>query len=170
MSESEYGKGLTICLAKFSAHFMQESLHKLSILQKYIDSDAKTRKEMISERPPGHVNFGKEIMNWLRFEINDLMPIWGTPEKLLSHEISMWINGASDHLYDIEVPEGKDWKEIREKVKKLQNDAFAIRGNFKEKNIYTLKDIDALQLLTMEICVLIDKKIGLKDAELGTWS
>ena len=169
MSESEFGKGLTICLAKFSAHFMQDSLHRLSILQKYIDSDEKTRKEMISVNPPSSVNYGN-IMNWLRFEINDLMPIWGTPEKLLSHEVSMWINGASDHLYDIEVPEGKDWDEIRKKVKKLQNDAFAIRGNFKEKNIYTLTDIDELQLLTMEICVLIDKKIGLKDAELGTWA
>jgi len=35
--------------------------------------------------------------------------------------VEMWANGASDHLYDIEVPEGKDWDEIRIKVDDLKS-------------------------------------------------
>ena len=34
--------------------------------------------------------------------------------------IELWANGASDHLYEIEVPEGDDWKEIAFMVEELK--------------------------------------------------
>jgi hypothetical protein len=77
--------------------------------------------------------------------------------------VSMWANGATDHLYEIEVPKGKEWDSIRRKVKRLQNKGLDMghgSGVFSDK--FTKKDADDLVRLTIEIAMMIDRKIGLK--------
>ena len=87
-----------------------------------------------------------------------------------SHAINMWANGASDHLYEIEVPEGKEWDSIRKKVLGLQKTGLdmghgcGLMGTKK----YTKEDVFKLMDLTREIALDIDKKLGLK-AEIGQW-
>jgi len=82
------------------------------------------------------------------------------------HAVSMWANGASDHLYEIEVPKGKEWDSIRRKVKKLQNKGLDMgHGSGLMSDRFVKKDADELIKLTREIALMIDRKLGLKPQE-----
>lgn len=127
--ESEFGKGLIVCLVKFAEHFMK------------LQSDIETYKKY---------NIGG---------INN------HPE---SSAVGLWANGATDHLYDIEVPEGKDWDEIREKVEELKTKGLEMgHGLNSLSNKSTKEDAEYLMDLTKEIAILIDKKLGL-EPDLGS--
>lgn len=117
MKESEFGRGLVICLVKFAEHFPNITW--------------------------------SEKQDW-----------------------SVWANGASDHLYDIQVP--KKWKdtELDRLVRELQDKGLdmghgkGLLGNIK----YTVKDIIELRDLTHKIALLIDQYSGLKKiADVGSW-
>jgi len=83
----------------------------------------------------------------------------------------MWFNGASDHLYEIEVPKGKDWDKIRKKINYLKSEGLSWgHGNkgFNKSLEENDKKFNELMDLTFEIAVDIDKKLGL-NAEIGEW-
>ncbi len=85
--------------------------------------------------------------------------------------VSIWANGATDHLYEIEVPEGKDWDEIRVKVKEVQDTGLEMghgMSNLMGCTRYTVKDAYRLIELTRDVALLIDKKLGL-EPEMGEW-
>jgi hypothetical protein len=111
--QSEFGRGLVICLVKFAEHFM---------------------------------SYYHILKSYERVEIRNAIQIWA--------------NGLSDHLYEIEVPDGKDWDEIRQRVTKLKKFGLEIGHGFTGE-IYAKKDIQKLLDLTRDIALLIDKKIGL---------
>ena len=116
--ESEFGKGLIICLIKFAEHFMVFEYEK-------------------------------------KYPVNN--PIW------------LWANAASDHLYEIEVPPGDEWNEIREKVLSLKEIGLEMGHGYVENNQYHTEEyINKLRHLTREIALLIDKKLGL-NPQLGSW-
>ena len=80
-----------------------------------------------------------------------------------SSAVTIWANGASDHLYDIKTPKGKEWNEIRERVKELQKlglDMGHGKGLMGTK-IFKQQDVQYLINLTRVIALMIDKKIGL---------
>ena len=138
---SEFGKGLVICLVKFAEHFERDGptgVHRL--IQGY------------------WTDFHKKCCN----EVYN-----GDKEKYISHQIELWANGASDHLYEIRVPEGKEWNTIRKKVKKLQQKGLEIGHGFTSKK-WTKEDFLELIQLTREIALMIDRKIGLKP-DIGKW-
>jgi len=85
-------------------------------------------------------------------------------EKALSQGITLWANGASDHLYEIEAPEGKEWNEIREKVKILQDSGLEMGhgiARYTKDTIYTLKDVERLRELSEEILMAVNNKLKL---------
>jgi len=85
-------------------------------------------------------------------------------EKALSQGITLWANGASDHLYEIEAPEGKEWNEIREKVKILQDSGLEMGhgiARYTKGTIYTLKDVERLRELSEEILMAVNNKLKL---------
>ena len=126
-TESEFGRGLVICLVKFAEHFENR--------------------------------FMERIVNQQRQEI---------PNTALSYDIKIWATGASDHLYEMEVP--RKWKdsELAKKIKELQTKGLDMGHSFKS-GFYTIRDVENLKKLTIEIAFLIDKKLGLADATLGSW-
>ena len=78
-----------------------------------------------------------------------------------------WANGATDHLYEIETPNGKKWDPIRQKVVELRDYGLEIGHGFTSKQ-YTFEDTEKLFDLSNEIAFEIDKLIGL-DPDLGKW-
>ncbi len=85
-------------------------------------------------------------------------------EKALSRGITLWANGASDHLYEIEAPKGKEWEEVRQKVKELQDSGLEMGHGiacYTKNIIYTLKDVERLQELTEEILMAVNNKLKL---------
>ena len=143
-------------------------MRDIMVLRKYYESNEKQRELLLQEHPPDYLNYGKDFHNKLRFMIQHLLPIHNNNiEEYISHEIELWANGASDHLYEIEVPDGKEWDSIRKKVKKLQNKGLNMDHTFREQ-IYTFDDLTELMKLTDDIALMIDRKIGLKP-DIGEW-
>jgi len=80
----------------------------------------------------------------------------------------MWISGASDHLYEIEVPDGKEWDVVREKIKYLRSESFLYRYD----GVKSQEEADDMffefRKLTFEVAVEIDKVLGI-NADVGEW-
>jgi len=125
--ESDFGKGLVICLVKFAEHFMKLQTDILMY-------------EKMREKSPNLFDEGCAVQ--------------------------LWLNGASDHLYEIEVPKGKDWDKIRKKVKALQDEGLEGGHGFVILSKIKREEANKLMSLTREIALMIDKKLGLK-AEKG---
>lgn len=169
--KSEFGKGLVICLVKFAGHFIDNNLREARVISRFLTESKEDQEKVLSGNPPPTLNFGtnftEAFQRFMRIhgEIHK-----GDTESALSHQITLWANAASDHLYDIEVP--KKWKrrKIRKKVEELQAlglDMGHGAGLMMDK-IYTIEDVDTLMKLTIEIALLVDKELGL-EAEEGQW-
>lgn len=168
-SKSEFGKGMVICLVKFAEHESQHNGAYFPIYQKFIKETPENRKLMVSNNPPDNLNYGfpftQELKNFVRIADNVHK---GDYEKAFSYEIELFMNSASDHLYEIEVPKGKEWDKIRVMVKKLQAKGLHIGHGFDAISKWTIKDYQELFELNRQIALKIDKKLGLK-AEKGEW-
>lgn len=165
---SEFGKGLAVCLVKFAEHrFMYNSM-SFGIFDKWINSSEEDRKEMLSDTPRPDLDYGFPHRKYLKWFVESADAIFnGDYNKKLSQEIEIFMNGASDHLYEIEVPEGEQWDNIRKMVSELRKKGLTIGHGFTE-NIWTLEDVDKLFELTREIAFQLDKMIGL-NPDAGSW-
>ena len=155
MIKSDFGKGLVICLVKFAEHFENEmGMIKLSIFDKWIKSNKEDKERL---------DFGFPYNQSLKMDIDIANKVYNANyKKYLSRHIELFMNGASDHLYDIEVPQGKEWDKIRKKVTELQNKSLEIGHGFRFDKIWTIEDLSNIIKLIREIALMIDKQIGLK--------
>jgi len=128
MEDSEFGKGLVICLVKFAEH-------------RWRWYEQKEFYEKMRKKHPDSFNESDAVI--------------------------MHFNGASDHLYDIEVPER--WKESKlgRKVKELQDFGLEIGHGFTGKN-WTEGAVTKAYTMCQEIALLIDKELGL-EPQIGQW-
>jgi hypothetical protein len=146
---SEFGRGLVICLVKFAEHFERNDLNGL-----YQIEDSHRR--------------GKEMTKEQLLELNAFYATnSGSHEERMSYAIEMWANAATDHLREIQTPEGKSWDEIRKQVSALQSLGLEI-GHGSHKEVWKLDVVKTLKTMTREIAFLIDEKIGL-DPCLGSF-
>jgi hypothetical protein len=127
-TESEFGKGLVICLVKFAEHRWRWYEQKRSYEEMSIKNP-----ELFSE----------------------------------SDAVELHFNGASDHLYEIEVPKAWEDTSIGIKVKELQDFGLQIGHGFTHRN-WTESDVNKAYELCQEIALLIDEKLGLKPLK-GSW-
>ena len=168
MEKSEFGKGLTICLAKFLEHFGYEQLRMIYFIEVYKNKSKVEQKAMISNNPPDNLNYGN-LNEYLGFFIRDIVPIHdGDIDKALSREIENWASGASDHLYELEVPEGKKWNKVRKMVEKLKDKGLKMGHDFDLNTNWKTEDINELKVLTLDILLELDTIIGLQP-ELGEY-
>ncbi len=152
---SEFGKGFIICLVKFAEHASKLSAD-LARYKELAENSPKPIPKYIPKKQ--YERFTKEkYKKTRRIYSPNAAPFLFDENEI----VTMWANGASDHLYEIEVPKGKSWDEIREKVEKLKKDGLAMGHGFIGKN-YKKKDAYALIELTQDIALMIDEKLGLK--------
>jgi len=144
---SDFGRGLVICLVKFSEHFMYLYYNWDVRVKHQIEFDKMFYKKYKEYSPPKDYN-----------------------KYAISNIITNWANGASDHLYEIEVPKGRQWSKIRKKVEELQDKGLDMGhgAGFMNVKEYTRKDVDYLMELTREIALDVDKIIGL-EPEMGDY-
>jgi len=147
MGKSEFGKGLVICLIKFTEHFENQMFTDLRYSSSYAEGE-----DIFWD--------GKELYE-------SSLKIWGTSERLISSKITSWANGATDHLYEIECPDGNEWANIRGEVNKLQKLGLDMRHESLDK-IYKYEDVLLLWNLANKIALMIDRKIGL-NPDKGVW-
>jgi len=162
--KSEFGKGLVVCLAKFMEHFSNDQMTQLSHRVFCLKKPKDEQEKILSGNPPSNLNYGRDVTEDFIFFINKMVPIWGSVEATVSHDVSMWASGASDHLYEIKAPKGEEWKEVRKIIKELQDKGLDMghgRGLMGGKT-YTIDDLNELRDLTKKALLLIDEKLGLK--------
>lgn len=170
MKRSEFGRGLVICLAKFYEHFGTEMLARIHFNKQCSDMSEEDQEKIISSNPPSHLDYGRNKNDSYRFFKTKSVPIYGSVEKTISGDVTLWAKGASDHLYEIKAPSGNEWKEIRKLVKELTHKGLNMGhgDGLMGSRVYSLEDVDELRNLTEKILVMIDKKLGLK-VDWGTW-
>jgi len=127
--ESEFGKGLVICLVKFAEH-------------RWRWQEQKRHYEEMRQKSPDLFNE--------------------------SGAVEMHFNGASDHLYEIEVP--KEWKrkKLGKKIKELQDFGLEMGHGFNHEKVWEESDVTKAYDMCQEIALLIDKELGLKPL-IGAW-
>ncbi len=160
--KSEFGKGLVVNLVKFSEHFNSSQMDKIRNVVFYKNQSIEKREKMISDNPPPDCNYGSDLKNRVKSFLECEYKIHGNFEEGISSMITVWANGATDHLYKIKTPKGKEWDEVRKLVKELQGKGLNMGHRFIEDAIYKYEAVTELWELTKKICILIDEKIGLK--------
>lgn len=126
---SEFGQGLSYCLALFLCHSERPDMYSKEMQEKM--SKNKACKD-------------------LDFE---------------ARNAEMWFNGASDHLYDLEIPETLP-KSLQNRLKKLQKKVIHWGHGF--KNDCTDKDKEWSIDEAKNLIRLIDKSYSIKTSK-GQW-
>lgn len=168
--QSEFGKGLVVCLTKFYQHFAEQSLRNIYFYKKCSEKSEEDQEKIRSGNPPNNLNYGRDRNEGFDFWMSKMVPIRGSIEETITSDVTLWANGASDHLYEIETPKGDDWKEIRKIVKQLKEKGLNMGhgDGLMGGGGYSLEDVDELRGLTEKVLVMVDKKLGLK-ADWGEW-
>src|SRR5262245_53725904 len=126
---SEFGKGFVYNLNLFAQHFENSLAASVGRFKFLMNKTEEERKKIMEPNPEPKYNYGKDmdfaILMWQKF-----IPIHGTPEKTLSHQIEIWANGASDHLYELEVPEKWKKTKIGKLAKKIQERGLSMGHGF----------------------------------------
>lgn len=81
---------------------------------------------------------------------------------------NLWFNGASDHLYEFEIPKKWEKKTLGKKARKLQRIALDIGHGKRMMEKDNEKDFHECVKLTKEIGLLIDKELGVNPIK-GKW-
>ena len=151
--KGKFCKDLIVSLVKFYRHLMHKYFRK---------EKSQFGKGLLVCLVKFHQHFSPEYLKEINICKEALSSYYGNEEKALSRGITLWANGASDHLYEIEAPEGKEWNEVREKVKILQDSGLKMGHGiacYTKNIIYTLKDVERLRELTEEILIAVNNKL-----------
>ncbi len=168
MKKSEYGEGMVVNLLKFAEHFESHWAEKIIHWDFFINklkSDY-SRLEKYDRQIKEDIDMILAVEYKVRKKFHPDETEKEVNAQVLKDIIELWASGSSDHLYDIQVPKGKSWDKIRKNVAKLQDRGLKMGHGFTKK-MWELKDFVRLQRLTRETALMIDKKLGLKNANLG---
>ena len=147
-------RGLIVSLVKFYQHLRDKYLKK---------ERSQFGKGLVVCLVKFYQHFSPEYLKEINICKEAFSSHYGN-EKALSRGITLWANGASDHLYEIEAPKGKEWEEVRQKVKELQDSGLEMGHGiacYTKNIIYTLKDVERLRELTEEILMAVNNKLKL---------
>jgi len=153
--ESEFGSGLVVNLVKVSEHLHFEGrMHQIYAVDRWITNGMK-EGELSSDT--------EAIELFKRIELK----IYKEPKKALAYLIETWANGASDHLYGMQIP--KDWHNlaVAKRIRELRELGLKMGHGF-SGTLWTVNDITKLRRLIQKISLAIDKKLGL-ESDWGQW-
>lgn len=166
---SEFGKGLIYNLILFSMHFANDQAKLIRQLEFLRNQTPEDIKLIMSPDPPPNKDYGNDLKHAI-FYWKEILPMHKTPEDLIADQINLWANGASDHLYEIQVPEIMKDTKLEKKILELKELGLEMghgNGLFGQYK-YNVDDFSRLIDLTKEISIAIDKMMGV-DVIKGTW-
>jgi hypothetical protein len=169
---SEFGKGLVVCLAKFRSHYDNSLFQNASFCNMVIKKKSEKEKKEMAEGTAGSENtYDKRLMDYWKYFYKKTKEIYDIDyKKSLSSDLSMFMSGASDHLYNIEVPKIFIGSRIEDMVKELQDKALDIgHGSRMMSGDITFDEVWYLFDLTDKILLAIDQQLGL-NADIGEYA
>lgn len=154
---SRFGRGIMVCLAKFSEHLHEHGFFSEQTIRDYAtltpEEHARLRREA-AKFPRGDA-----AAKLLRLAVVH-EEIYGSKEACLSHLIMMWMNAASDHFYDLDERAPAPLKELA---------ALAIHiGHGYDGELWTIEHVDRIRELWRESCLEVDRMLGL-DPDWGSF-
>ncbi len=157
---------MTICLVKFAEHFenkFADQIKDVHFWKNRLNEDVERLKDY-DRSVSDSVRMFREIYYKVSREAGE--PEVQAFNSAFSRIIELWANGATDHLYDMKVPE--EWEDtiIAEKVAELKSLGLSIGHGFTGR-IWTFEDFLKLFRLTHEIALEVDRRIGIHDVEEG---
>jgi hypothetical protein len=164
---SEFGKGTVYNLMLFAHHFGNDQARELSHIHLVMSKHPKERALILSELPDAKHNYGwnKDVKFWY----DKIVPIYGSVENAFSERLKLWANGASDHLYELEIPAKYEKKELGMLLRKIKKLGLEMGHSFSVKKTYRYKDFVNLWDWSTKACQLIDKQIIKVPSVKATW-
>lgn len=154
---SEFGKGVVVCLAKFSEHLHQHGPYSEHAIRQYAEwtPAEQLRREAEARRYP--VGDSARKLS----EMAALSYGGASKDENVSRYISMWMNAASDHFYDL------DRDKAPAVLAELADLALRIGHGFTDET-WTVQTIDRIRELWRESCLAVDQLLGV-EPEWGSW-
>lgn len=145
--ESEFGRGLVVCLVKFREHFDQHFGVTVGAVHHWH-----------TELDEDDTKLAKDVY----------LSMHGSYEKAFSFLIELWANGTSDHLYEITVPLPQKHRKLAKFVAELAGLALEIGHGFTGK-VWAFEHFEQLHTLSRDAVLQVDKAMGIKNPEWGQW-
>lgn len=161
-SRSEFGAGLVVCLAKFSEHlwggggaYTEEIIHDFN---RYVEMPERRRdkeREEAAQYPSG--SSAAFLRNVDIAGLGEGM----TPERTLSHLVEIWLNGASDHFYEL------DRELAPDPLVQLADLTLEAGHGFTDK-VWGMDTVQKIRDLWRDSCLELDEKLG-AEPDWGNW-
>lgn len=157
---SEFGAGVVVCLAKFSEHYgtfwEMQVLH--AIRWKNMTPEERAKEEWEAKKyPTGDAANRMRDISIVFWEGSGR-----TDEQQISHAITLWMNGASDHFYDL------DRDIAPPSLIELADLCLRIGHGFLQEEIYDETTLKRIRELWQQSCLDVDKRLG-TNPDWGTW-
>lgn len=161
MDESEFGRGIVVCLVKYSEHINNEMMSSAVYTAQWLYmkdfEKAKIRAEA-ARYPHGD---SARVLNKVNYACLGQKP----SEGRAIHVLSMWANAASDHFYDLDRERAPaSLIELADYALDLGHGA-GLMGRWFDSATTTLEKLDRLwKRATLDV----DRMLGI-EPEWGTW-
>ncbi|HTZ63498.1 MAG TPA: hypothetical protein VMB51_05285 [Solirubrobacteraceae bacterium] len=154
---SEFGAGIVVCLAKFSEHLHEHGPYSERQIREFADWTPQERGRCEAEALRYPV--GDAAQKLARMASAERMRE-GDRVKALSAMIEMWMNGASDHLIDLD-------EKAPEPLKELAELALRIGHGFTGET-WTMEHVKRIRELWKAASVAVDRMLGI-EPDWGQW-
>ncbi len=156
---SDFGAGVVVCLAKFSEHLHEHGPYSENVIREYArwDDDARERAEAEALRFPR----GDAVQKLRRMAAMEVGAKYGGRDSAISRAIQMWMNGASDHFYDL------DRDRAPAPLIELADLTLDIGHGFTGAT-WTIATVDRVRDLWRQSCLAVDRALG-TEPDWGEW-
>jgi hypothetical protein len=159
--KSEFGDGVIIPLVYFTKHLDDDQARRIKSVSFWF----KLGKPPVASLAGKYDRSLGEAVQY--FKAIHHTSSSSDAEKL-SRMIKLCLNGASDHLYGLQIPSSFP-PDLKGKMEELRDKALKM-GHGHSQTIWTIDDFDRLWDLTKEIALDIDRQVlGIDDADEGEY-
>lgn len=156
---SDFGEGVVIPLIYFTKHLDNDQAQRIHGVAYWFQLGKPPVASLAGKYDRSLVD-AAQYFNAIRGSRGD--------DVELSHMIELCLNGASDHLYGLQIPSSFP-PDLKGKMEELRDKALKM-GHGHSQTIWTIDDFDRLWDLTKEIALGIDQQVlGIEDADAGEY-
>jgi len=155
-SESEFGRGVVVCLAKFSEHLMDRHAMRIGYVQRWRGMDAGQRDRERAEAARFPTGDAAERLKVAARSLDYDDPV--------SEAIERWANAASDHFYVIDDLAPGPLRELADLTLRMGH-GFRLDGS----PPWTWEDWQRVRALWRDACIAVDRQLGVAEPDWGSW-
>src|SRR5262252_964423 len=148
---SEFGKGIVVCLCKFSEHLVEHGPFSERMIREYADWTPEQRQRDMVEA--GTHRFGDSAQRLARMASAEAMG-GGDKVRGISRMIEMWMNGASDHFYELD-------EMAPPALRQLGSLCLEIGHGYTDRT-WTLEHVREIRRLWQLACLEVDRMLGIE--------